>query len=1650
MAGAATRIDRDCCKYTALVSFAALSVFVLTAQPTLAQTRFWDGSTSSDWFTGSNWDTNAAPTAADDAILNTIVPNPTVIGAAGAVADVVDVGGAGTGMLTVNGAGTLVAAGVNAGVQPGSNGTFIITGPNANVTANTVEIALEGTGRIEVLGGADLLTNQQFTVGGFGGGPGTGLLRGNGSSIISNDAVFIGAYGSGTLVVDQGAYLEGGLVAVGVDGAGVGRLEVTGDGSRVLHTGTSGFLMVVGNVGRGEAIVSAGGDMESIGPAVVGAFVGAEGIVTVTDTDSSLVVNGDLIIGGEAEGTLNILADGLVGVGLDAILANTGGSTGHALVSGDGSFWDIDGMLNVGTAGVGTVLVEDGGIVSTNGGRIGDAATGNGEVTVTGGGSTWVSLGELIVGGLGEGELNILNGGQAGATSSRVGVSGSSMGAITVDGEESLFIVGSQLQLGNSGSGSLDIINGAQADVGSISAGGFAGTGADILVSGTGSLLNLLKNDGIGSGLTIGSFSSASLRVEAGGQVESLDSILLSLFGTGNADVVVTGADSILRTAELFSVSTGSATILVDDGGLLAAGTSIFISGATGNAMATIRGPGSMMTAGNFIFVDSDSNDTANGTLIVEQGAVVTTGLGTLIGWDSGTGIGSVRIDGVGSRISDAGESVLGGDGHGILTIVNGGLYELGAGIGNASSKVRFAEEAGSTGVLNIGGAVGAPAAAPGTYNVGLLEIGDGWGDVNFNHTSASYTFGTALSGANAAINVVAGTTIFTADSPLFTGNTIIGDAIFRVNGSLAGSMVTVGADGTLGGSGTVGNLNVGGLFAPGNSIGTMTVNGNLVFQPGGTYEVEVASASADRTDVTGTASIAGTLRAIALGGGFSPGQQYTLISSTGALTGTFGGLFTVGSFNGLVPTVSYTSNAVLLTLVGGTSQDVDWDGSDSTDWFTAANWVSNTVPTIIDVVTINTTSPNPTRIETAGAMTGDIGIGSLNGASGSLTIAGGGTLSTDGTAEVGSNGGSGSVLVTGTGSAWSIADALALGTGPAGAGTGGRLELAQGGSVIVGGGGGSGDVTLGAAGEAAGELVLGAGAGALQAAGLGISSTGVLRFDTGSAAYTFDAVLNGNGAVSQQSGTTILTADSSGFAGTTSLLGGTLLVNGNLGGTLAVGTGATLGGSGTVGQTTVNAGGILSPGNSIGSLTVNGNLDIAANSIFVVEADPNGAADIVNVTRTATIAGGTVQVIAGSGNFAAMTDYTILSAAGGITGTFADVTSNLAFLVPTLSYDPDDVVLTLTRNTTGFGSINGTPNQIAAGTGTEALGAGNPVFDAVLPLSQPGALAAFDLLSGEVHASLKGVLASDSGLIRAALLEQLAEALDGDARMPAPSLGDVDFPPDTSLWAKAVGAIDHWTGDGNAADIAHGTGALLMGGDGLLGDWRVGLMAGIGQTALTIDARNSTARSLDYHLGVYAGRDIGVVRVRVGAIQSLHDIETQRNVAIGSFTDTLTGNYWASTSQVFGDLGYGIGLGDVDLEPFVSLAYSRISTAGIVETGGPAALNGAAQHFDALFATIGVRASGEFVVGDDLEVTVQGSLAWRHAFGPTPTAVLGYGSAAPFTVAGVPLASDSLLLSAGIDAAIAPGASVGLTYAGQFGAGIVNHSIKAGAWVEF
>ena len=151
-----------------------------------------------------------------------------------------------------------------------------------------------------------------------------------------------------------------------------------------------------------------------------------------------------------------------------------------------------------------------------------------------------------------------------------------------------------------------------------------------------------------------------------------------------------------------------------------------------------------------------------------------------------------------------------------------------------------------------------------------------------------------------------------------YTGATTVNAGTLSVNGSIASSsLTTVNAGTTLAGTGTVGNTTInGGTLAPGNSIGTLTVQGNLAFTSAARYMLEVSPASADRTNVTGTATLGGAT----VNASFAPGsyvaKKYTILNATGGLGGsTFSSYVTTNLPDGFKSSLSYDNTNAYLDL---------------------------------------------------------------------------------------------------------------------------------------------------------------------------------------------------------------------------------------------------------------------------------------------------------------------------------------------------------------------------------------------------------------------------------------------------------------------------------------------------------------------------------------------------------------------------------------------------------------------------------------------------------------------------------------------------------------------------------------------------------------
>ncbi|UGA47613.1 autotransporter domain-containing protein [Bradyrhizobium quebecense] len=139
-----------------------------------------------------------------------------------------------------------------------------------------------------------------------------------------------------------------------------------------------------------------------------------------------------------------------------------------------------------------------------------------------------------------------------------------------------------------------------------------------------------------------------------------------------------------------------------------------------------------------------------------------------------------------------------------------------------------------------------------------------------------------------------------------YTGGTTVNGGFLDVMGSIASSSgTTVNSGGALTGSGIVSATTIaaGGIFLPGSGFGTSTsVQGNLAFQSGALYLVQLNSATSTFADVTGKANVSGNV-SITINANGIVMKNYMILHAAGGVSGTFDGASAPGA---LVPTVTY------------------------------------------------------------------------------------------------------------------------------------------------------------------------------------------------------------------------------------------------------------------------------------------------------------------------------------------------------------------------------------------------------------------------------------------------------------------------------------------------------------------------------------------------------------------------------------------------------------------------------------------------------------------------------------------------------------------------------------------------------------------------
>jgi len=162
---------------------------------------------------------------------------------------------------------------------------------------------------------------------------------------------------------------------------------------------------------------------------------------------------------------------------------------------------------------------------------------------------------------------------------------------------------------------------------------------------------------------------------------------------------------------------------------------------------------------------------------------------------------------------------------------------------------------------------------------------------------------------------------------------------------------------GTLSGAGTVSGANatVTGSFTPGSGTpGTsMAIVGNLAFQSGALYLVQLNPATSSLASVTGAATLTGATVNASFAGGSYVAKQYTILTATGGVSGTFNALASTNLPTGFTSTLSYDGTDAFLNLALGMSSNLSTNQQNVANALTGFFNANGSIPAVFGGLTL-------------------------------------------------------------------------------------------------------------------------------------------------------------------------------------------------------------------------------------------------------------------------------------------------------------------------------------------------------------------------------------------------------------------------------------------------------------------------------------------------------------------------------------------------------------------------------------------------------------------------------------------------------------------------------------------------------------------------
>ena len=371
-----------------------------------------------------------------------------------------------------------------------------------------------------------------------------------------------------------------------------------------------------------------------------------------------------------------------------------------------------------------------------------------------------------------------------------------------------------------------------------------------------------------------------------GGTISGITNSNLDLFNNGTSITSLASATSSVISIPKLGLRQDNSTFTVAEGSAepdLVVSSVLWDSDGTGNNALIKVGAGTMVLS---------ASNTYTGNTTINGGVLELTATGKLYngGWNN-SAVVTVNAGGT-WRMPDYSYAGVGQLADYAQTrVISGGTIEVTGGTQNSGQDFTVDADGGTFRY------------SPANTADVLTLRGNNNSDITLNGSLTFDTVGniTVDDPADANSGIIAGTgsliktgsgTLTLNAANTYTGATTVAAGTLVVDGSIASSsLTTVNAGATLMGSGTVGATTVNGTLAPGNSIDTLIINGDLVLAGTSDFEIDPNGVLADLADlaaVSGNLTYGGTLNVTNIGGAFSWGDTFNLFDWAGALTGNF------------------------------------------------------------------------------------------------------------------------------------------------------------------------------------------------------------------------------------------------------------------------------------------------------------------------------------------------------------------------------------------------------------------------------------------------------------------------------------------------------------------------------------------------------------------------------------------------------------------------------------------------------------------------------------------------------------------------------------------------------------------------------------------